>query len=134
VGQRVTHLLDVAHNPDAAAALARHLAATRSSGRSLLVIGVLVDKDAPGIMQALAAEVDEVHAAGLPGARGQSGESLAARIRGVLSGRPLHAHADVATAHAAALRAARAGDRIVVCGSFLTVGAVRARGVYSAAS
>jgi dihydrofolate synthase/folylpolyglutamate synthase len=122
-------ILDVAHNPHAARALASHLAATTGAGRTLLVIGMYADKDAPGVATALAGQVHAVHAGGLDGPRGQSGAALLARLAPL--GVPGVAHADVTRAFDAALGDSRAGDRIVVCGSFATVGAVRSRGVYS---
>jgi len=122
-------VLDVAHNPAAAAELARALH-DGDRGRSFAVIGVLADKDAAGIAGALHGAIDGWFAAGLAGPRGRSGEDLA-RILRSSDCSPVTAHADVATAFAAARAAARAGDRIVVLGSFHTVGAMMAAGVCS---
>ncbi len=121
----VTRVLDVAHNPQAAAVLAEYLQATRGGGRTLVCLGMLGDKDAEGCVAAMDVEVDAWFVGGLSGPRGQSGETLAAKVRTV-SAAPVTACADVEGAYRAALAAARAGDRVVVVGSFLTVGAVRA--------
>ena len=129
-GGRLELLLDVAHNPDAAAALARELASSRCAGRTLAVFGVLADKDATGIARALSGAVDQWFAAGLEGPRGRSGAALAAALDGA-GVAPVAACHDVAAALVAARSASRAGDRIVVCGSFLTVGAAMATGLYS---
>ena len=48
-----TFILDVAHNPAAAAVLARNLSALPSAGRTLAVCGILGDKDAGGVATAL---------------------------------------------------------------------------------
>lgn len=112
-------VLDVAHNAEAAAVLAEWLAAAPVSGHTHLVLGMLENKPASAVMEALAPVVDTVFAAGLPGvARGLSGKSLASRL-------PCGAavHDDVAAALAAARATAKSGDRILVCGSFYTVSA-----------
>jgi dihydrofolate synthase/folylpolyglutamate synthase len=124
-------MLDVAHNPAAAAALAAALAAEPAKGRTLAVIGVLADKDASGIARALDAEVDGWFAAGLDGARGRSGADLASALRAAELRAPIDAYADVLAAHAAARAALIAGDRLLVVGSFHTVGAVLEAGLYS---
>ncbi|MDE1924436.1 MAG: bifunctional tetrahydrofolate synthase/dihydrofolate synthase [Gammaproteobacteria bacterium] len=114
-------ILDVAHNPAAAAVLAGNLRATRGSGRTLAVCGVLADKDAASVCDALADCVDGWWFATTTGERGQSGAALAARAAGRL--RTGFATADsIESGCEAALRAARAGDRILVFGSFHVVG------------
>ena len=116
-----TWILDVAHNPDAAHVLMRNLYAAPPRGRTLAVCGILADKDAAAITAALRDCVDAWWCTSLEGARGQSGADLA-RIVGSLVVVPV-AHTDgVAAACAAACSAAQAGDRIVVFGSFHTVG------------
>lgn len=114
-------ILDVAHNPDAARSLAASLAARPCRGRTLAVCGVLADKDAAGIAGALASEVVRWIAVGLDGPRALAPGELARRLeaggaRGVTSA------PDVASGLEAARRECRPGDRVVVFGSFLTVG------------
>jgi len=116
----VPRVVDVAHNPQAARALADFLRATRCAGRTIAVVGMLADKDAAGVAAALDGAVDAWHAGGLDVTRGLAGADLAARLAGVRLRGPVHAHRDVAAAHAAALTSARAGDRLVVLGSFHT--------------
>ena len=123
-------VLDVAHNPAAAAALAEALAATPVAGRTLAVLGVLADKDAVGIARALDQIVDGWFAAGLAGARGRQGAALAAELRAVPMRGAVSAHADVLAAHAAARAALGPNDRLLVVGSFHTVGAVLEAGLY----
>jgi dihydrofolate synthase / folylpolyglutamate synthase len=113
-------ILDVAHNPDAARILAENLKASRTGGRTLAVCGILADKDAGGIAAELDAAIDEWWLAATEGARGTSGEALAARMAPRLRA-PVHVAADVAAGCAEALRAAQDADRIVVFGSFHTV-------------
>jgi dihydrofolate synthase/folylpolyglutamate synthase len=104
-------VLDVAHNPDA----------NPVAGRTLGVCGILGDKDAPGIAEILSGSFGEWWCASLDGARGRSGDELAQEVRGKVAV-SVNAAESVATACAAALGAATPQDRIVVFGSFHTVG------------
>lgn len=122
VGDDPRWVLDVAHNPDAARTLAAGLAAHPAAGRTLAVCGVLGDKDVAGIATALAGCVDEWIAVRLEGARALPEAALAERLAAALR-RPVLQQPSVADGCAAARAAARPGDRILVFGSFLTVGA-----------
>lgn len=116
----VEWIVDVAHNPHGAAALAAALAQRVCAGKTHLVLAMLADKDARGVIDALRPQVHYWYCAGLSGARGQSGRALAARA-GLDDPATCWTGADVAAACAQASAAARPGDRIVVCGSFYTV-------------
>jgi dihydrofolate synthase / folylpolyglutamate synthase len=116
-----TVILDVAHNPDAAAVLASNLRALPRAGRTLAVCGILADKDAAGVAERLAGCFDEWWLAATEGARGRPSAELAARIAPSVKA-PLHAARDVAGACAAAWQAATPADRVVIFGSFHTVG------------
>jgi dihydrofolate synthase / folylpolyglutamate synthase len=116
-----TVILDVAHNPDAAAVLAANLRALPAAGRTLAVCGILADKDAAGVAAHLAGSFDEWWLATTQGARGTRGADLAGRIKAHVEA-PLHDAGDVAAACAAAFKAATRADRIVIFGSFHTVG------------
>jgi dihydrofolate synthase/folylpolyglutamate synthase len=113
-------IFDVAHNPDAAAVLAENLARHPVPGRTIALCGMLGDKDVAGVLAKLSPVVGLWLAAGTDGARGLSDVQLAGRGRG--AGIDMLPAGPVAEAlqHAATL--ARAGDRIVVFGSFHTVG------------
>jgi dihydrofolate synthase/folylpolyglutamate synthase len=117
----VQWILDVAHNPQAAQALAARLVAQPFAGRTLFVCGILGDKDVEGVAAALSAIPGDWFAAGLDGPRALPAGDLSARLRAVLE-RPVQACPDVRTALGTAREQARPGDRVVVFGSFLTVG------------
>ncbi|MDQ2695786.1 MAG: bifunctional tetrahydrofolate synthase/dihydrofolate synthase [Pseudomonadota bacterium] len=125
----VEWILDVAHNPHGAAALARSLEARPCAGRTLAVLGMLSGKDAAGVAQAMAAAVDRWYPAALGGARGRGAAELLAALRtgGIIA--PAMTFADVATACRTAAADARAGDRVVVFGSFYTVAEALAAGL-----
>ena len=116
-----TWVLDVAHNPDAARVLARNLGASPVPGKTFAVCGILADKDAAGIVSMLDPCVDSWWCASIDGLRGRSGEALADVVREEARG-PVVAAESVASACAAAASAAGRQDRIVVFGSFHTVG------------
>jgi len=116
-----TWILDVAHNPDAARVLASNLRELPGVGRNLAVCGILGDKDAIGIVDALRDCIDAWYFVSLSGERGRSAAALAKRVAAQLTS-PAIRFDDMDTACAAALRDARADDRVVVFGSFHTVG------------
>ena len=113
-------VLDVAHNPAAARVLAASLRATRGRGRTIAVCGMLADKDVPAVVAELHGCVDTWIAAATEGPRGLDDTELARRARVVDV--DMHPGGTVAEAMRLARGRARAGDRIVVFGSFHTVG------------
>ncbi len=116
----VERIVDVAHNPEAARALAATLAARPRAPRTHALLAMLRDKDVEGVAAALGDAVDVWYTAALPGPRGQDGERVAAGLRRLFPARPVSVHADVAAAWKAARGAARSGERMVALGSFLT--------------
>lgn len=113
-------ILDVAHNPEAARALAANLRAQPATGATHGVFAALADKDAASIVLSLRDSVDAWYVAGLAGERGQSGQALAGQL-GAAGDVPVRVFADPLTAYGEASRRAKGGDRIVVFGSFHTV-------------
>ncbi len=115
----VEWIFDVAHNVPAALGLGVNLRALPRA-RTIAVCGILGDKDVPGITAALSADIDAWVLVTLEGPRAVPTRDLAAHLP---RGASVLAHApDVAAGCRAARDAARPGDRIVVFGSFLTVG------------
>lgn len=84
-----TIILDVAHNPHAAAALGQNLDNMGHFTNTYAVVGMMKDKDAASVIARLASRVDHWYCASLPEPRGMSGEALAQIVRQVLAGRPL---------------------------------------------
>jgi dihydrofolate synthase/folylpolyglutamate synthase len=116
-------VLDVAHNPQAARALAASLAAMGHRGRTYAVLAMLKDKDISGVIAALKSAIDHWFIAGLAVARGAAAEDLeqALAANGVGA---LTCCDDVAAAYAQACDMATENDRIMVFGSFYTVATV----------
>jgi len=120
-------VLDVAHNAEAARALADTLARQPTSGRTIAVVGMLADKPIGEVFRAMRPVVDRWHLASLSGERGAPAAQLAARLEATGPEAIPMLHATPEEAFSAAQAEARAGDRIVVFGSFLTVGAILPR-------
>ena len=96
------------------------MAAAGAVGRTIAVCGILGDKDVQGIMAALTADIDAWVLVTLDGPRAVSTRDLAQHLPADAT---ILAHApDVAAGCRKARDAARSGDRILVFGSFLTVG------------
>jgi dihydrofolate synthase/folylpolyglutamate synthase len=114
-------ILDVAHNADAALSLAASLAARPCRGSTIAVCGILGDKDIEAIVAALSRQVRRWIAVGLEGRRALPPAELASRI-GRAGASSVLAVENVAAGMAEARLACRPGDRVIVFGSFLTVG------------
>lgn len=110
-------ILDVAHNPHAAAYLAERLAHLPPHGKTLAVIGMLHDKDIAGTLRCLSGQVDDWYCAPLDGPRGATAQQLIA----YLDDNNARSFTSVTQAWHAALADATPDDTILVCGSFHTV-------------
>ncbi len=108
-------ILDVAHNPHAAAYLAGRLKSLPKTGRVLAVIGMLHDKDIGGTLACMESVVDSWYCAPLEGPRGATAEQLMQHLG---QGQTF---ASVELAWRAAMADARPEDTVLVCGSFHTV-------------
>jgi dihydrofolate synthase / folylpolyglutamate synthase len=114
-------VLDVAHNPQAAAALAANLADSGYSPETIAVFGMLRDKDIAGVVRAVAPRITRWHLASLPGPRGAQAEELFEILSTENIKTRMTKHPTVASALAAAKNEAAENDKIAVFGSFLTV-------------
>ncbi len=124
-------VLDVAHNPQSVAALANNLDQMGFFPQTHAVFGAMRDKDLPGLLAHLAPLVDHWHLTDLPLARGASAADLAQAVRAASGARVVttRVHATPEAALRAAALAADPADRIVVFGSFYTVGGVLKNGL-----
>jgi len=119
-------VLDVAHNPQAVAVLAQNLDQMGFYPTTHAVFGAMADKDIAGALPAIAPLIDRWYLTDLPTPRAASAADLAEQLRRLPGPRErlLSVHADPAAALRAAAAAADPADRIVVFGSFHTVGGV----------
>ncbi len=126
-----TLVLDVAHNPHSVAALVANLDAMGFYPTTHLVFGAMGDKDLDTMLRRMAPLADRWYFCDLPTARAEAGDALKTRWEGLAAraGSVASAHASPRAALEAAVAAADPADRIVVFGSFFTVGGVLEGGV-----
>ena len=123
-------VLDVAHNPHAVAALVANLDVMGYYPCTHAVFGAMADKDLAPMLARIGPLVDRWYFTDLPTPRAASAAQLQSCWQSCASGRdvPVSTHADPQQALQAAIAAADPADRIVVFGSFFTVGGVLAHG------
>lgn len=128
-----TLVLDVAHNPHAVATLAQNLDQMGFYPRTRAIFGAMHDKDLEAILAKMAPLVDAWHFCDLPLPRAATATDLrdlharlALRGPGPVA---VHCHANPREALAAAVEESDPADRIIVFGSFYTVGGVLKEGL-----
>ena len=129
-----TLVLDVAHNPHSVAALTANLDAMGYFPTTHAVFGAMADKDLTHMLAKLAPLVDRWYFTDLPTSRAETAASLQQKwnalqmVAGAKRTVPTATFADPQKALEAAVAAAEPTDRIVVFGSFYTVGGVLLQG------
>lgn len=118
-------VFDVAHNPAAAVNLHGSLDRLPRAARTYAVFAAMHDKDLAGVLAPFVGFVERWFVTRASADRGAPPETLTAILTG-LGAREVTATDDVAAACDAARRAARPDDRVLVFGSFHTVGAATA--------
>ncbi|ARV18338.1 Bifunctional protein FolC [Curvibacter sp. AEP1-3] len=123
-------VLDVAHNPHSVAALAANLDAMGFFPTTHAIFGAMADKDLAPMLAKVGPMIDRWYFTDLPSPRAASGASLQAQWQAQNTRKDASAttHADPMQALNAAIAAADPADRIVVFGSFYTVGGVLQQG------
>jgi dihydrofolate synthase/folylpolyglutamate synthase len=119
-----TIVLDVAHNPHAAATLAQSLDKMGYHPYTFAIFGAMADKDIDGVLKPMMDLVDYWYCTDLPIARAAKASDLAKQIQ--LRGKEAEVFAQAGAAYQMALDKAGEGDRIIVFGSFYTVAGVMA--------
>lgn len=123
VAGRPALVLDVAHNPQAARALAANLRRMPCTGKTLAVFAMLADKDIEGVIAAMEDTIDHWLVATIDHPRGAGSALLESRLAGL--GKPAReSFPDVSSAYRRACQIARENDRIAAFGSFYTVAEV----------
>ena len=126
-------VLDVAHNPHSVAALAANLDAMGFFPTTHAVFGAMADKDLGPMLARVGPLVDRWYFCDLPTPRAETAAGLQSKWNALqmAAGRravPASTHADPQAGLDAAVAAADPADRIVVFGSFYTVGGVLQHG------
>ena len=123
IGRAPMRILDVAHNPHGACALALNLAQQPVTGKTYAVFSMLADKDMAGVVNAMRDVVNVWVIAGLDIPRGASAEVLQGVLQTAQTDEVV-IQTDVLAAWFYACEHASENDRICVFGSFYTVAAV----------
>ena len=126
-----TLVLDVAHNPHSVAALAENLDAMGFYPCTHAVFGAMADKDLAPMLARVGPMMDKWYFTDLPTARAATGEALQARWEADNTRKDAVASAykTPESALEAAISKADPADRIVVFGSFYTVGGILKGGI-----
>lgn len=119
-----TVILDIAHNPQAAATLATNLARMPCRGNTYAVFAMLGDKDVAGVVRTIKGQIDVWIVAGIAARRGTSSQQILDTVLAEAPDAATGREATPALAFARARCLATRDDRIVVFGSFHTVTAV----------
>jgi dihydrofolate synthase/folylpolyglutamate synthase len=124
-------VLDVAHNPHSVAALALNLDAMGFYPTTHAVFGAMADKDVLVMMERVGSVIDNWYFTDLPMSRAATAAQLQQQWQSQNRRADTRSstHASPETALQAAIAAANPADRIVVFGSFYTVGGVLQNGI-----
>lgn len=118
---KVSIILDVAHNPQAVAILANKLSTEEITGRNVAVFGMLRDKDIRATVNCVKDHIAQWYIADIDNARGCQAAEISTVLRDIPVVSPVNGFASIELAFQTALGAAEEGDRIVVFGSFCVV-------------
>jgi dihydrofolate synthase/folylpolyglutamate synthase len=119
-------VLDVAHNPHSVAALAENLDAMGFYPRTHAVLGAMADKDLPSMLARIGPLIDCWYFCDLPTPRAARAEDLRAQWQAAAGSKvgSCSTHPGPRQALERALSEADPADRIIVFGSFFTIGGV----------
>jgi len=117
-------VLDVAHNPHAAAVLAQNLDMMGFYPQTHAVFGMLNDKDTAGVVARVGDKIDLWYVAPTAGARGAAAGTIARYVRAAMPAASVSEHSSFASALACARDRATPDDRILAFGSFVSVAEV----------
>jgi dihydrofolate synthase / folylpolyglutamate synthase len=118
-------ILDVAHNPHAAFALAENLKVSKKqSGRTVAVFAMLADKDINGVIQAVKNQIDVWYVASIDHPRGALADDLMGMVKSQIPNASIKTFKQVNEAYQQACIDAGENDKIIVFGSFFTVSGV----------
>jgi dihydrofolate synthase/folylpolyglutamate synthase len=117
-------VLDVAHNPHAAAVLAQNLDMMGFFPETHAVFGMLNDKDIGGVVAKIGNRIDHWHVAPTTGVRGADAATIARYIAAATPNGSITEYSSFASALAAAQDRAKPDDRILAFGSFVSVSEV----------
>ena len=114
-------LVDVAHNPQSAGALAEFLNDNPAPGKTVALFSALADKDLNGILKPLVGAFDAWHIVPLEGPRAQDTHVLREKLQDYGVNGAIETHNEFNTAIKMLQNTLNCEDRVVAFGSFLVV-------------
>ncbi len=122
-----TVLVDAAHNPHGAQALASAIQDSFTFDRLIGVVGVLADKDASGVLEALEPVIDALVVTSPASPRAMSAADLATIAEDLYAGKDIHVEEDLLSAVDLAMAMADAeddagGTGVLITGSVVLIG------------
>jgi len=123
LGEKPEFLVDVAHNPQSAKALANYLTDNPIQGKTVAIFSAFADKDLEGILSPLKSYFDAWHLIPIEGSRSQSTAILNDKLQAVGISSPIKQYKDVRNTIETLQKSLKPEDRVVAFGSFLVVSA-----------
>jgi len=117
-------IFDVAHNPNAMEQLAKNLSSRKVKGKTVVVIGMLSDKNYNKALESLLPLVDTWYCGNLQTSRGLSAKELGKSLSTSIDFSRVRVFDSIKMAYQMACKGTNTDDRIVVTGSFFTVAEV----------
>ena len=118
----VSFVFDVAHNRQSAATLVANICTLPPARKTILILGMLKDKDHATFMNEFSDCIDNWYVATLDSTRGANADELATKLKTINPDAVVTTFDELLHAFSTALSVVKSGDRIVVTGSFITVG------------
>jgi dihydrofolate synthase/folylpolyglutamate synthase len=120
----IPFILDVAHNPAGGRCLARRLMQEPCSGKTYAIVGMLADKDISNTVAPLVSQIDQFYLADLEVPRGATAAQLNQHVMQLSDKALTQRFSSPVMAVQAICKVINQGDRVLVFGSFHTVGLV----------
>ena len=120
---KIPKILDVAHNAESVRVLVKNISKIPCLGQTHLLVGMLKDKDHTEVFKILNNIADSWNVITLSEERGSDAKRLITELKSLGIKKNVLEYTDVSDALKQLDVSSRLGDRIIVTGSFLTVGA-----------
>ncbi len=120
---RPLFVLDVAHNVDSITSLVNELSRTRFKGKTRVIFAVMADKQYDEMIDLLNSVIDQLFVCGLEDARSADPDHVVKKVSGRIGINKVTSCKSVGYAIDKLLEISDSDDRIIVCGSFITVAA-----------
>ncbi len=119
----IPKILDVAHNRESIKALVENLKMVSCQGKTHIILGMLKGKEHRQVIKELEVVADSWHFVSIPHERGIEAKKLASEFRAINKSKDVSEYSSMREALDKIRKLSMPDDRIVITGSFYTVGA-----------